>query len=116
MKRISIVATAAILSLTVFGQDKSNFSWPENYTSAVVLTYDDGLDCHLDVAVPALDAHGFKSTFYCTGDSPSLDNRMDDWRTIVKNGHELGNHTLFHPCDGSRFDWVTSDADLQTYT
>ena len=21
------------------------------------------------------------------------------------NGHELGNHTLFHPCDGERLDW-----------
>jgi hypothetical protein len=90
--------------------------WPEGKKAAVCLTYDDGLDCHLDVAVPALDRHGFKGTFYCTGFSKSLNRRVKDWRAISANGHELGNHTLFHPCHGEGFDWVKPEYDLNNYT
>jgi len=100
-----------------FAQEQpSSFNWPENYKAAVCLTYDDGLDCHLDVAIPALDSFGLKGTFYCTGNSESLNSRIDDWRAIAKNGHELGNHSLFHPCDGEKFDWVKPEYDLNTYT
>ena len=28
----------------------------------------------------------------------------------------MGNHTLFHPCDGARFDWVKPQYDLNKYT
>jgi sialate O-acetylesterase len=31
-------------------------------------------------------------------------------------GHELGNHSLFHPCDGSLHSWVRPEYDLNTYT
>lgn len=84
--------------------------------AAVVFTYDDALDCHLDITVPQLDEFGFKGTFYCTGNSPSLYNRLTEWRKIAENGHELGNHTLFHPCDGKRGDWVKPEYDLSKYT
>jgi sialate O-acetylesterase len=94
----------------------AQFKWPDGKKAAVVFTYDDGLDCHLDVAVPQLDEFGFKGTFYCTGNSKSLYNRVDEWRKIAGNGHELGNHTLFHPCDGKRFDWVKPEYDLNRYT
>lgn len=94
----------------------SDFNWPGQYQAAVCLTYDDGLDCHIDIAVPMLDAYDLKGTFYCTGFSNSLRNRMQEWRAITENGHEIGNHTLFHPCNGARFDWVKPEYDLRTYT
>ncbi len=94
----------------------AQFKWPDGKKAAVVFTYDDGLDCHLDVAVPQLDEFGFKGTFYCTGNSQSLYNRPDEWRRIAQNGHELGNHTLFHPCNGLQFDWVKPEYDLNKYT
>lgn len=94
----------------------TSFQWPENYKAAVCLTYDDGLDCHIDKAVPALDSFNLKGTFYCTGYSPSLHHRMDEWRAITENGHELGNHSLFHPCDGERFDWVEPEYDYRNYS
>lgn len=106
-----------ICSLSCFGQQsQERFKWPEKYKSAVCLTYDDGLDGHLDVAIPALDSFNLKGTFYCTGYSTSLHDRIDDWRSITQNSHELGNHSLFHPCDGERFDWVKPEYDLRTYT
>ncbi|MBK8503055.1 MAG: polysaccharide deacetylase family protein [Saprospiraceae bacterium] len=80
------------------------------------LTYDDGLDSHLDVAAPALDSFGIKGTFYCTGSSPSLHRRLGEWRALSTSGHELGNHSLFHPCDGARFEWVKPEYDFRTYS
>jgi sialate O-acetylesterase len=55
-----------LLMVFVFNAN-AQFKWPDNKKAAVVFTYDDGLDCHLDVAVPQLDEFGFKGTFYCTG-------------------------------------------------
>jgi sialate O-acetylesterase len=92
------------------------FAWPEEKKAAVCLTYDDGLDCHLDVAAPALERHGFRGTFYVTGNSGSLYSRTSDWRDLAARGHELGNHTLFHPCHGSTYDWVKPEYDLDSYT
>jgi peptidoglycan/xylan/chitin deacetylase (PgdA/CDA1 family) len=68
---------------------------------AVVITYDDAYDQQLDNAVPLLDSLGLKATFYVTGFSRSMQTRLDDWKKLAQNGHELGNHTLFHPCDNS---------------
>ena len=102
--------------MSIAQSQSASFKWPANYKSAVCLTYDDGLDCHLDVAIPALDSLKLKGTFYCTGYSSSLHSRINDWRAITQNGHELGNHSLFHPCDGERFDWVKPEYDLRFYT
>ena len=97
-------------------EDPTPFKWPDGKRAAVCLTYDDGLDCHLDIAAPALEEFGFRGTFYCTGYSFSLDERVDEWRALAAAGHELGNHTLFHPCHGDKFDWVKPEYDLNKYT
>lgn len=85
---------------------------------AVVLTYDDALNVHLDNVIPCLDSCGFKGTFYVTGEAPTLYNRLNDWRNAAANGHELGNHTMFHPCDGQLpgRSWVSAEKDLSKYT
>nr|WP_246202943.1 polysaccharide deacetylase family protein [Fulvivirga lutimaris] len=85
--------------------------------AAVVLTYDDALEVHLDNAIPALEAKGFIGSFYLTANADGSKNRISDWKRASQNGHELGNHTLYHPCDnkdGSR-DWVTPENDLSNY-
>ncbi len=108
---------ALFLMILIFANETdAQFKWPNGKKAAVVFTYDDGLDCHLDVAVPQLDEFGFKGTFFCTGSSQSLYNRTEEWREIAKNGHELGNHTLFHPCDGNIHDWIKPEYDLNSYT
>ena len=74
---------------------------------AVVLTYDDAINEHFDNAIPVLDSLGLKATFYITAFSQSMQTRLNDWKKITAKGHELGNHTLFHPCIGGKGrEWV----------
>lgn len=71
--------------------------WPNGAHAAVALSYDDTLPCHHELVAPALEQHGLRGTFYAPirGD---LINNTDAWRDLARRGHELGNHTLFHPC------------------
>jgi sialate O-acetylesterase len=84
---------------------------------AVVLTYDDAMDQHLDNALPVLDSLGLKATFYITAYSTSMQHRFREWKQVPYHGHELGNHTLFHPCmGGPGRTWVPAEYDLKNYT
>jgi len=84
---------------------------------AVVLTYDDALNQHLDNAVPVLDSLGLKATFYVTAFSTSMQTRLNDWKKLDKKGYELGNHTLYHPCIGGKGrEWVKPEYDMNNYT
>ena len=95
-----------------------DFAWPEGRKAAVSLAYDDGLVSQLEHAVPALDKHGLKATFYLSPGQNPQPQTLDAWRAVARNGHELGNHGLFHACSGSRPDrpWVESHRDLDTIT
>lgn len=85
--------------------------------AAVVLTYDDALDGHLDRVIPALNERGFKGSFYLSAAFPGSTNRIADWKRAAREGHELGNHTLFHPCaSGPGREWVSPSNDLKRYT
>lgn len=66
----------------------------------VSLTYDDGLDSQLDLAVPQLDRAGLHGTFYLTWDN--MKDRASEWSALPRRGHELANHTMTHPCDLQR--------------
>ncbi|MCC7492387.1 MAG: polysaccharide deacetylase family protein [Fimbriimonadaceae bacterium] len=73
------------------------FRWPHGARAAVSLSYDDTMPCHRTLVAPALEAHGLRGTFY----APPRDDLMAHsaaWRAMAARGHELGNHTLFHPC------------------
>ena len=94
------------------------FAWPEGKQAVVSLTYDDGLAVHYDLAAPLLQRHGLRATFYV----PILsDLRLhpDRWRELAGAGHELGNHTVFHPCRQTSPDpypWLDERFDLAGYT
>jgi hypothetical protein len=63
--------------------------------SAISLTFDDGSDSQLDIAVPALEAKGMKATFYLT--EPQITgSRVNDWKNLALAGHEIGNHSKHH--------------------
>lgn len=83
-----------------------------------MLTYDDAIDVDLDNVMPALDPLKLKGTFYLIGFSPVISKRLNEWRKAAKEGHELGNHALFHPCDSSLpgRSFVSPDHNLSKYS
>lgn len=91
-----------------------HFKWPHGAKAAVNLAYDDALDSQLDNAIPALNKYKLKGTFYLNVVSPTLNTRVEEWRKAAKQGHELGNHSIFHQCSKSApgRDWVPADRDL----
>src|SRR5690349_18855257 len=108
--KLLLMLIVLVCSVSCFAQ--SNTSW-EGKKCAVVLTYDDAIDQHLNNAVPLLDSLGLKATFYITAFSSSIKDRLNDWKKIAVNGHELGNHTLYHPCAGGKGrEWVKPDYDM----
>lgn len=115
MKTFFLIACLLCTSCMQYAQNTP--SW-KNKKCAVALTYDDALNIHLDKVIPALDSAGFKGTFYLIGSSDAFTKRIPEWRKAAAKGHELGNHTLFHPCYGKRpgREWVPADYDLNNYT
>jgi peptidoglycan/xylan/chitin deacetylase (PgdA/CDA1 family) len=75
---------------------QAQFTWPGGKSAAVVLTYDDALASQLDIAIPQLDAVRLKGTFFLDGDVTAAEKLR--WRKAQQAGHELGNHSYFHPC------------------
>ena len=63
MQRL-LITIFCLLSLQLQAQSGNN-TW-HGKKCAVVLTYDDAIDQHLDNAVPVLDSLHLKATFYLT--------------------------------------------------
>jgi peptidoglycan/xylan/chitin deacetylase (PgdA/CDA1 family) len=76
------------------------WNWPGGAQAAVSLTYDDGIDSGLDNAIPDLESFGFRGSFYLPVGSSHVINRKTEWKNAFLNGHEIGSHTLKHPCRG----------------
>jgi peptidoglycan/xylan/chitin deacetylase (PgdA/CDA1 family) len=75
------------------------FTWPNGRQAAVSLSFDDARASQVDVGIPLLDTYGVKATFYV-----SLDNlraKLPAWKAVLAAGHEIGNHSLRHPCTGN---------------
>jgi peptidoglycan/xylan/chitin deacetylase (PgdA/CDA1 family) len=75
------------------------FPWPAGIRGAVSLTFDDARLSQVDRLIPILDRNGAKATFYVSPNN--LVQRLDGWKAAVKTGHEIGNHTMTHPCTGN---------------
>ncbi|MBE7169109.1 MAG: polysaccharide deacetylase family protein [Williamsia sp.] len=112
---VSCVVLVAGIFFSGFAQNDGVWNGKQ---CAVVLTYDDAIDIDFDHVMPALDSLNLKGTFYIIGSSGVVNKRLDEWRRAAGRGHELGNHALFHPCDGSRpgRSFVNPDFDLSKYT
>jgi len=91
--------------------------FPGGRRAAVSLTYDDCLPCHRLAVAPALSARGMQGTFYCPANAGDLHDNVEAWRAVARSGHELGNHTCFHPCrrrEGAS--WPDPAYDLNIYS
>jgi beta-glucosidase len=91
---------------------KADFKWPEGRKMAISLTFDDARLSQPDLGIPLLDKYGIKATFYVSPDN--MLQRVDGWKKAVQNGHDIGNHSLVHPCTGN-FEWSRGKA-LENYT
>ena len=74
--------------------------FPGRARAAVSVTFDDARPSQLDRGIPVLDAHGLRATFYAL--PRPLAKRVDDWKRVVSTGHEIGNHTMTHPCSANK--------------
>jgi peptidoglycan/xylan/chitin deacetylase (PgdA/CDA1 family) len=103
MKFSHILLRTLVLCLVAkvsHAQDNSEkFSWPEGKTIAVSLSFDDARHSQVDKGTALLDQYGVKATFFVV--PAQVEERLDGWRHVVANGHEIGNHTRTHPCSGN---------------
>lgn len=93
------------------GTDKY-FPWPEGKKMALSLTFDDARLSQIDTGIPLLDKYEVKATFYISPEN--MLKRTDGWKKAVVNGHDIGNHSVYHPCSGN-FAWSRYRA-LEEYT
>lgn len=118
--RVQLAAACAAWALTCGATmaQAPAFAWPGGQRAAVSLSYDDAVPSQLDNAIPALDRHGLKGTFYLILGAETVRERLEDWRAAARNGHELGNHSLFHQCSaqGPGREWVQPEQDLDATT
>jgi peptidoglycan/xylan/chitin deacetylase (PgdA/CDA1 family) len=114
----------AALFITVF--QEASFAQTKKDRNAkraiICLTYDDGLETQLSRVIPQLDSLGLKATFFLNsihGSSQSnaigqTPEAVSGWTSAATNGHELANHTLFHPCP-EKLGWEKKVA-IDSYT
>jgi peptidoglycan/xylan/chitin deacetylase (PgdA/CDA1 family) len=114
---IDLCLTAAFVFITYAGLGqttgaKHDFPWPEGKKMALSFTFDDARLSQIDSGIPLLDKYGVKATFYISPES--MMKRLEKWKMAVLKGHEIGNHSLYHPCSGN-FTWSRNKA-LEEYT
>jgi peptidoglycan/xylan/chitin deacetylase (PgdA/CDA1 family) len=114
MKKLFVSNVLLLVTSFLCAQNNSDNLW-KGKKCAVVITYDDAISQHLDNALPVLDSLGLKATFYLT--AYNTRDRINDWKKLAQNGHEIGNHTLHHPCVGGvGREWVKAENDMNNYT
>lgn len=107
-----IILSALLPGVSAVNAQQSAFQWPKGIKSAISLSFDDARLSQVDVGTPLLDQYGIKATFVLV--PSNVEKRIDKWKQAAANGHELGNHTLNHPCSGN-FSWSKQNA-LENYT
>ena len=106
---------AALLMCSTVSLAQNNpekFSWPDGKTVALSLSFDDARLSQVDGGTALLDEYGIKATFFVV--PAQVEERLEGWKKAVANGHEIGNHTLTHPCSGN-YPWAQQKA-LENYT
>src|SRR5215510_2060295 len=113
IRQTSILLPVLSLSFIAFAQQPStNFSWPDGKRAALSLSFDDARQSQVDTGLTLLDKHNIKVTFYVV--PAAVERKLDGWKKVVMSGHEIGNHSLNHPCTGN-FTWSRQKA-LEDYT
>jgi peptidoglycan/xylan/chitin deacetylase (PgdA/CDA1 family) len=85
--------------------------FPEGVSVAVSLSFDDARASQLE-GVRILDDHGLRATFYVLPSAVAA--APDRWCSVARLGHEIGNHSLTHPCSAN-FEFAARNA-LEDHT
>ncbi len=78
-----------------------DFPWPEGKRMALSLSFDDARSSN-PTGAAMLHEYGVQATFYVIPDR--VRDNLPGWEAAVKWGHELANHSVYHPCSGN-FGW-----------
>ncbi len=108
----SMVLLVVFWTTVCWGQESGSFQWPDGNSMALSLTWDDARNSQVTVGTPLLDKYGIKATFYVV--PSAVEEELQGWKTALANGHEIGNHSLVHPCSGN-FLWARDKA-LEDYS
>ncbi len=100
----------ALCSLTSMAQNKAPF-WPPGKEMALSLTWDDARASQVTIGTHILNSYDIKATFYVQPGPVSK--QLKAWKEAVAAGHEIGNHSVSHPCSGN-FLWSRYNA-LENY-
>ena len=94
MKKLLLAITITCFAAQLSAQNTQPWNGKK---CAVVLTYDDALNTHLDNVIPLLDSLGLKGTFYLSASFPGCKNRLEGWKKAAAKGHiPAGSHFLSH--------------------
>jgi peptidoglycan/xylan/chitin deacetylase (PgdA/CDA1 family) len=101
-----------ILKMEAMAQDSIAYPWPKGKLAAISLSFDDARESQVIVGTKLLDEYGIKATFFVV--PSTMQRQLEGWKKAVANGHEIGNHSLTHPCM-ENFDWSRNNA-LENYS
>jgi hypothetical protein len=101
--------------------------WPGGRGAAISLSFDDGMDSHVTTAARELEARDLRGTFYVpAGGSEDDPSEARSWRERLERfapaaaaGHEVGNHTVLHPCSlniDTEAEWGRRGINLLNWT
>ncbi|MXX39819.1 MAG: polysaccharide deacetylase family protein [Gemmatimonadetes bacterium] len=115
MKSMKEYAAYTLLSISILffrstleaqpGIEAAVLPWPSASKAAVSITFDDAYISHVSRAMPLLENHGFRGTFFLIVDKlfrrgkfinvrPSAP--ISEWQAAAARGHEMASHTVSH--------------------
>lgn len=111
-KNFLLLISGFLLAALGSHAQSQTFAWPDGKKAAISLSFDDGRASQVTGGTALLDQFGVKATFYVV--PGAVRKNLNGWRNAVAHGHEIGNHSLKHPCSGN-FPWARANA-LEEYT
>lgn len=109
---LTLIITILMIPFLTNAQSANTITWPDGKRVAISLTFDDARDSQVNGGTALLDEYGVKGTFFVV--PSAVKRQLKGWKKAVASGHEIGNHSLSHPCSGN-FLWSRDNA-LEDYT
>jgi len=99
MKTPLLIFLLLAFTLATAQTSQTRFTWPEGRELALSLSFDDARTSQVDIGAAIFARLGGKATFYVN--PPAVEKRLEGWRKMAADGHEIGSHTIRHPCSGN---------------